>query len=134
MLLVLKLCPIQVIILLPLRIKLTTDQLLLIFLCNFSSFFSYVRGTLVTNYFSVRVLIHRYLLAIQQIIIHKEHLRYPFWSIASNSSRKSPFFADQMYALYRYPSILSSSKNINNTAGGSRLSFLFLWLWSDLSI
>ena len=76
-LLVLKLCPIQVIISLPLWIKLTMDQLLLFFLCNFSSFFSYVGGIPVTNHFSL-LLIDRYILAIQQIITHKEHLRYSF--------------------------------------------------------
>ena len=48
------------------------------FLCNFSSFFNYIGSILVTNNFSVRVLIDRYILAIQQIITHKEHLRYSF--------------------------------------------------------
>ena len=62
-------------------IKLTMGQLLLFFLCNFSSFFSYVRGIPVTNHFSL-LLIDRYILAIQQIITHKEHLRYSFWSVA----------------------------------------------------
>ena len=51
------------------------------FLCNFSSFFSYVRGIPVTNHFSL-LLIDRYVLAIQQIRTHKEHLRYSFWSAA----------------------------------------------------
>ena len=51
--LVLELCPIQVVISLPLWIKLTMGQLLLFFLCNFSSFFSYVRGIPVTNHFSL---------------------------------------------------------------------------------
>ena len=76
-LLVLKLCPIQVVVSLPLWIKLTMGQLLLFFLYNFSSFFSYVRGIPVTNHFSL-LLIDRYILAIQQIITHKEHLRYSF--------------------------------------------------------
>ena len=80
-LLVLKLYPIQVVISLPLWIKLTMGKLLLFFLCNFSSFFSYVRGIPVTNHFSL-LLIDRYILAIQQIITHKEHLRYSFWSVA----------------------------------------------------
>ena len=61
----------------PLWIKLTMGQLLLFFLCNFSSFFSYVGGILVTNHFSL-LLIDRYILAIQQIITHEEHLRYSF--------------------------------------------------------
>ena len=47
-------------------IKLTMGQLLLFFLCNFSSFFSYVGGIPV-NHFSL-LLIDRYILAIQQII------------------------------------------------------------------
>ena len=80
-LLVLKLSPIQVVIPLPLWIKLTMDQLLLFFLCNFNSFFSYVGGIPVTNQFSL-LLIDRYILATQQIITHKEHLRYSFWSVA----------------------------------------------------
>ena len=49
----------------------------LFFLCNFSSFFSYVGGIPVSNHFSM-LLIERYILAIQQIITHKEHLRYSF--------------------------------------------------------
>ena len=56
------------------------DQLLLFFQCNFSVF-SYVGGIPVTNHFSL-LLIDRYILAIQQIITHKEHLRYSFWSVA----------------------------------------------------
>ena len=51
--LVLKLYPIQVIISLPLWIKLTMGQLLLLFLRNFCSFFVYVGGVLVTNFFSL---------------------------------------------------------------------------------
>ena len=54
-------------------------QLLLFFLCNFSSIFSYVGGIPVTNHFSL-LLIDRYILAVQQIITHKEHLQYSFWS------------------------------------------------------
>ena len=56
-------------------------QLLLFFLRNFSSFFSYVRGIPVTNHFSL-LLIDKYILAIQQIIKHKEHLQYSFGSAA----------------------------------------------------
>ena len=80
-LLVLKQCPIQVVISLPLWIKLIMDQLLLFLLCNFSSFFSYVGGIPVTNHLSL-LWTDRYILAIQQIITHKEHLRYSFWSTA----------------------------------------------------
>ena len=89
--------------------------------------FSYVRGILVTSHFSM-FLIDRYILAIQKIITHEEHLQYSFWSVAIfwtaseplalwskqqkvakttskslsliNSSQKSPFFAVLMYALY----------------------------------
>ena len=80
MFLVLKLCPIQVVISLPLWTKLIKGQLLLFFLSNSSSFFSYVGIIHVTNHFTL-LLIDRYILAIQQIIAHKEHLRYSFWCI-----------------------------------------------------
>ena len=56
-------------------------QLLLSFLRNFSNFFSYVGGIPVTNYFSL-LLNDRYILTIQQIITHKEHLQYSLWSVA----------------------------------------------------
>ena len=52
-------------------------QLLLFFLCNVCSFFSYVGGFLVTNIFSL-LLSDRYILAIQQIITH---LLYFFLSV-----------------------------------------------------
>ena len=51
--LILKLCPIQVFISLPLWVKHTMGQLLLFFLCNVSSLFTYVRGVPVTNLFSL---------------------------------------------------------------------------------
>ena len=75
MFLVLKLCPIQVVISLPLWIKLTMGQLLLFFLCNFSSSFSYVGGIPVTTHFSL-LLIDRYsyILVIQQIRTHKRSI------------------------------------------------------------
>ena len=53
-------------------------QLLLFFLSNLSSIISYVGRIPVANHFS---LIDRYILAIQQIITHKEHLRYSFWYV-----------------------------------------------------
>ena len=59
-LLVLKLYAIQVVISLPLRIKLTMGQLLLLSLCNFCSFFSYVGGVLVTNLFSLLLIYFGY--------------------------------------------------------------------------
>ena len=56
-------------------------HLLLFYLWNFCSFFSYVGGVPVTNLF-LPVLIDRYILAIQKIITHEEHLWYSFWSVA----------------------------------------------------
>ena len=53
--LILKLCPIQVVISLSLWIKLTMGQFLLLFLCNFFSFFSYSGSVLVTNLFSLQL-------------------------------------------------------------------------------
>ena len=44
-------------------------------------FLNYVGGVLVTNLFSLS-LTDRYILAIQQIITHEEHMRYRFWSVA----------------------------------------------------
>ena len=52
-LLVLKLYPIQIIISFPFWIKLIMVQLMLFFLCNFSSFFSYVGVILVSNLISL---------------------------------------------------------------------------------
>ena len=75
--LVLKLCPIQVVISLTIWLKLTMDQSLLFFLCNSSIFFSYVGGIPVTNHFLL-LLTERYILAIHQIITHKKHLQYSF--------------------------------------------------------
>ena len=56
-------------------------QLLLLFLCNVCTFFSSVGGVLVINLFPL-LLIDGYILAIQQIITHKGHLWYSFWSVA----------------------------------------------------
>ena len=53
--LILKLCPIQVVISLSLWIKLTMGQFLLLFMCNFFSFFSYSRSVLVTNLLSLQL-------------------------------------------------------------------------------
>ena len=128
-------------------------QLLLFFLCNFSSFFSYVRGIPVTNHFSL-LLIDRYILAIQQIITHKEHLRYSFWSVAifwtasealapwsqqqkvaktiskslslSNFSQKSPFFAVLMYALYSHPRYLKFKRKYQQYGPCFQTIFPFL--------
>ena len=77
MFLVLKLCPSKLFT--SIMDKTHHGRLLLFFLCNVSSFFSYVGGIPVTNHFSL-LLIDRYILAIQQIITHKEHFRYSFSS------------------------------------------------------
>ena len=89
-LMVLKLYSKQVVILLPLLIKLTMGQLLLFFLCNFSSFLSYVGAVQVTNLFPL-LLIDRYILAIQQIITHEEHLRYSFDQQQSSELPQKPW-------------------------------------------
>ena len=130
-------------------------QLLLFSLYNFGSFFSYVGRINVTNHFSL-LFIDGYILAIQQIISHKEHLRYCFWSLEifwtsletlapwswqnkllntasksfllSNSQQKSSFFAVLMYALYGHPRHYKFKQKINRVAHISRLSFRFLWL------
>ena len=83
LLLVLKLYPIQVVISLPLWIKLIMDQLLLFYLWNFSSFFS-LRQRCPRNQPFSQFVIDRYILAIQQIITHKERLRYTFWSVETS--------------------------------------------------
>ena len=57
------------------------DQSLFFFLWNFSSFLAYAAGVLGTNLFS-QFVIDRYILAIQQIVTHEEHLQYSFWSVA----------------------------------------------------
>ena len=57
-LLVLKLYPIEVVISFPFCIKLTMSQLLLLSLCNYCSFFSYVGGALVANLFHCYGLIY----------------------------------------------------------------------------
>ena len=130
-------------------------QLLLFFLCNCSSFFSYVRVIPVTNHFSL-LLIARHILAIQQITTHKEHLRYFFYLWRSSELPQKPWhhghnnrkwLKQPKSHFYRavpskschfslfwcmlctvIPNISSSGENINSTAHLSRLSFRFLWL------
>ena len=127
-------------------------QLLLFFLCNFNSFFSYVGYIPVTNGFSL-LLIDRYILAIQQVITHKEHLRYSFWSSElpqkpwhhGHNNRKwlkqpkSHFYVavpgkSHLFPLFwcmlstATPDISSSSENMNSMARVSRLFFRILWL------
>ena len=65
----------QFVIWLSLWIKIIRSQLFFSFLCNFSSFSSYVGGIVVTKHFSL-LLIDRYVLVIQQIITPQEYLRY----------------------------------------------------------
>ena len=84
-LLVLKLCPIQVVISLPLWIKLTMCQLLFFFLWNFSSFFSWRRRCPRNQLFSTVcywLISIFWLFSKFWIITHEEHLRYTFWSVA----------------------------------------------------
>ena len=154
-LLVLKLCPIRVVISLPLWIKLTMGQLLLFFLCNFSSFFSYVGGILVTNHFS-RLLIDRCTLTIQQIITHEEHLRYSFWSVPifwnpsetlaplskQKEVAKKVIFTNQFLPKVSLfwcmlctatQNISSSKENINRTAPCFQTIFPFLMTMMEIS-
>ena len=51
------------------------------FCATSAAFLAYVGDVLETSLFSL-LLIHRYILAIQQIITHEEHLRYSFWPAA----------------------------------------------------
>ena len=134
-LLVLKLRPIQVVISLLLRIKLTMGQLLLFFLCNSSSFCSYVGSILVTNHFS--------LLFWSVVIFSTASEDLPSWSwqqkvtkTASKSFSPSNFCHFLLFWCMlgtATTDIPSSSENINSMACISRLSFHFLWLcflWS----
>ena len=141
-------------------IKFTMSKLLLLFLCNFYSFFSYVRGALVTrtfchcywliyfvysaNYntrgaFVIIFLICSDLLnsleSVGTIVITTEMVKTAskLFSL-SNSSLKSPLLPFLCTATIN---ISSSNENINNTARVSRLSFC-LWLylntlWKDLT-
>ena len=127
-----------------------------LFSVQLQQLFSYVRGVLVTNRFS-RLLIDRYILAIQQIITHKEHLWYSFWSVAifwTSSEALAPYSSQQKLAqtvsshfywavpsksrhFWQFwcmlctatPDISSSSENVTSAVHVSRLSFHFLWLW-----
>ena len=148
----LKLCPIEVVILFLLWIKSLWVCYCSFFLCNFNRFLvTYVRDILVTNHFSL-LLIDRYILAIHQIIniCHSFSSVVIFWTVSealapwskqqkvakttsklsslSNSSQKPSFFAVLMYALYGHLRISNSRENINNTSRVSRLYFCFLWL------
>ena len=75
LLLVLKLYPIQVVISLPLWIKFPMDQFCSFFCETSAAFLAYVGGVLGTK-LSSQFVTDRYILAIQQIITHEEHLRY----------------------------------------------------------
>ena len=105
----------------PLWIKLTMGQFLLCFLCNFSSFFSYDGGILVTNHFLCYWLIGIcYLFSklwltkgicdtIFDLQPSSELLQKPWHHghnnrkfLLRNSSQKSPFFPVLKYALFGY--------------------------------
>ena len=131
-------------------------QFLPFFLCNFSSFFSYVGGN-VSKHFSL-LFIDRCILPIPQIITHKEFLRYSFWSAAifwtsseahghNNRNwvkqpqshfycavpRKSPHFllfwwTVLMYALYGQPRYFNLKWKYQQ-CGPCFQTFRFLWLW-----
>ena len=60
------------------------DQLLLFFLYNFSSFFSYVGGMLKPTI--LQVYYYRYILAIQQIVTHDELPQKP-WHHGQNNRK-----------------------------------------------
>ena len=108
------------------------------------------------------IMIGSYILAIQQMITHKEHLQYSFWSVAIfwTSLKALPWYhghnnrrwlkQPQSHFYWAVPSkschfllfwcmpctatpdISSSRKNINSTTRVSRLSFRFLWLFFNI--
>ena len=136
-LLVWKLCPIQVPISLPLWIKFTRGQLLLSFLSNFSSFFSYLDS----------ILVH----CNQSFFTATDWWVYFGHSPNHNTQRAFAILflicSDLLNCLRYYetmvikqkvvkpaPDIISPSENINRTACVSRLSFCFLWLWPNNSL
>ena len=118
-LLVLKLYPIQVVVSLSVWKKLTMGQLLLLFLSNFCSFFSYIGDVLVTSHSSLL------LIDIFWLFRKVQHIR----SICDNlfdlqrSSELPHFLLFWCIHCMATPRISSSNKNINNTARVSRLSF-----------
>ena len=96
-----------------------------LFLCNFSSFFSYVVGIPVTNHFSL-LLLDRYILAIQQIMILNFLRSLATMVITTESGQNSlkVIFTEQFLAkvaIFRCfdvcsvwpPQISTSSENIN---------------------
>ena len=120
-------------------------QLLLLFLCNVCSFFSYAGVVQVTNLFSrcywyifviIFLICSDLLNSLRNVgtivittkkglnnlkvifteqFVTKNHCFSLFWCILCTST----------------PDISSSSKNINNKGRVSRLSFGFLWLWNN---
>ena len=101
-LLVLLVCPIQVISL-SLWIKLTMGQSLLLFPCNYSSFFSYVGDLLVTNRFPLLLMIGIFWLLNLFSPSNSLSVKKIFHSIIHSFIQKSPFFAVLMYSLYDHP-------------------------------
>ena len=139
--------PIQVVVSLPWWIKHTMRQLLIFFLWKCLSFFSYVGGALVFNFFSV-ILFDKHILAIQQTITHEEDLWHSFWSVTicwtaaealvpwskQQKMAKKSFLLGNFSLLWcmlctTTPDLSRSSDNINSKACVSRLSFCFLWLY-----
>ena len=135
--------PIQVIISIPMWIKLTMDQLLLFFLCNFCSLFSYVGGVLAkesffhrywfiyfdysANYDTQRVFVINFLISNDLLNCFRKWLKQPQNHFNSGSSQKS-----QHFLLFRCilcmdtPDISIFRENLNNTARVSRLLIRFL--------
>ena len=124
---------------LSLWIKLTMDQLLLFFLCNLSSF-SATSEVLLTNHFSL-LLTDKYILAIQQIMTHKEHLRYswrsselpqkPWHHVHNNrsgwNSLGSHFYwtGPAIVAIFCWCMLCMATSDISSLSENIRLSFLF---------
>ena len=145
--------PIQVIISIPMWIKLTMCQLLLFFLCNFCSLFSYAGSVLVkapffhrywfiyfdysANYDTQRVFVINFLISndllncfrsVATIVnINRKWLKQPQNHFNLGSSQKS-----QHFLLFRCilcmatPDISIFRENLNNTARVSRLLIRFL--------
>ena len=105
-------------------------QLWLIFLCNFSSFFS-LRRSCHCYWLTGRFWQHTRSICDTLFDLKRSSelpQKKPIKTSQGNSSQKSPFFAVLMYTLYGNRIILSSSENINSKGRVSRISFCILWL------
>ena len=140
-------------------IKLTTGHLLLFFLCNFCSFFSYFGDVLVTNHFSL-LLIDSCILAsnytreafsiLSLISSNPSELPQKRWRHGHNNGKwlklpQSRFHYAIAHKSHHFllfwcmlctatPHISSSSENVNSTTRVFRLSFLFLWQWCYVTL